>query len=363
VASPSGRRVAVVPGDDAAPEAVYATLDVLRVMELPIEWVVLPDGHELATLDRSERENRIREAVDACDTALFGATSGTTGGIAYLRWGKRTYANVRPVRWRTGVPTPQVDPSSIDYVIVRENLEDLYTGLEGGVEELRGSGLRTHTYGSLVGGANDIHDTQDGRFSVKLITRENTERVARFACALALERRERGFPGKVTCGTKHNILPVADGFFRDVVREVVESHDGLAFESYLADDLARRVVATPRELDVVVLPNLYGDLLSDAGAATVGGLGVCPSGCYGDAYAYFEPVHGTAPDIAGKGVINPTATMLSAVMMLTHLGQTDAARALELAVDAALAAGDVLTPDLGGDATTERFAAAVRARL
>jgi isocitrate/isopropylmalate dehydrogenase len=144
---------------------------------------------------------------------------------------------------------------------------------------------------------------------------------------------------------------------------VVAEYPDLEFEDYLADDFARRLVADPYGLDVVLLPNLYGDILSDEGAATIGGLGVVPSGCYGDDYAYFEPVHGTAPDIVGRATINPTATILSAVMMLEHLGLTNDAARLEAAVDAAIGAGDRLTPDVGGTGHTDDFAAAVRERL
>jgi isocitrate/isopropylmalate dehydrogenase len=136
------KRVAVVPGDDAAPEAVYATLDVLKAMELPVEWVVLPDGETLArTMPREDSERLIREAADSCDTVLFGATSSKTGGVGYFRWGKQTYANVRPVRWRPGFRSPLRAPEGIDYVIVRENIEDLYLGLEGDLRTLLDSGL------------------------------------------------------------------------------------------------------------------------------------------------------------------------------------------------------------------------------
>jgi isocitrate/isopropylmalate dehydrogenase len=359
-------RVAVVPGDDAAPEAVAATMEVLEALELPLEWLVVPDGTTLKVqMAPAERERVIRDAVDACDTALFGATSGTTPGIWYLRWGKGTYANVRPVRWRRGVPSPLRDPEGIDYVIVRENLEDLYLGLEGELRDLVTSGLDLRPFGGVldVELRHDPRQARHGRYAVKIITRENTERVAQFACRLALDRKERGFPGKVTCAAKWNVLWRSDGFFRETVQQVVTGYPDLSYEEFLVDDFARRLVTDPRSLDVVVLPNQYGDILSDEAAATIGGLGLAPSGCFGDDYAYFEPVHGTAPDIAGRGVINPAATMLSAAMLLEHLGLAEAARHLETAVDAALAAEGNLTPDLGGSATTDDFAKAVRTRL
>lgn len=356
-------RVAVVPGDDASPEAVQPTVHVLRALAPPVDWDVLPDGDALArTTERQERERLIRAAVDAADSVLFGSTSGKTGGIGYLRWGKGTYANVRPIRWRPGLVSPLRDPEGIDYVIVRENLEDLYAGIEGDLAELLASGLDTRRFRGLVDDREPVGDAGEGRYAVKVVTRRNTERVTEHACRLAIERMRRGHPGTVTVAGKWNVLR-SDAYFRDVAASAVARHPELTFAAYLADDFARRLVSSPHDLDVVLLPNLYGDLFSDEGAATVGGLGVVPSGCYGDEFAYFEPVHGTAPDIAGKGIMNPTATLLSATMLLDHLGLADDARRLEAAVDAAIAARDRLTPDVGGSATAVEFAAAVAKRL
>ena len=353
-------RIAVLPGDDAAPEAVHPTLELLRSMDLPIEWVVLPDGDQLAaTTTREERERLIRETVDSCDTLLFGATSGKTGGIGYLRWGKGTFANVRPIRWRPGCRSPLKEPEGIDYVIVRENIEDLYMGIEGDLSALLASGLDLKPQFR----PEVAIESDDGRYAVKVITRENTERIARFACELALKRKDRGYPGKVTCSAKYNVLWRSDGFFREIVEAIVGQYPDLTYEQYIVDDFARRLVTNPHDLDVVVLPNLYGDVLADEGAGTIGGLGLAPSGCYGADFAYFEPVHGTAPDIEGQHIINPTATMLSAALMLEHVGLADAAARLESAVDETLAAGDRLTPDQGGSASTEEFAAAVQSRL
>jgi isocitrate/isopropylmalate dehydrogenase len=354
------KRVAVLPGDDAAPEAVHATLDVLQAMELPLEWVLLPDGETLArTMTRAQAEQLVRDTADRCDTLLFGATSGKTPGVGYLRVGKQTYANVRPIKWRPGFNSPLRHPEGIDYVIIRENTEDMYLGIEGELKDLLDSTLDTTPRGGL--GAPIT--SRDGRYAVKVLTRENTERVARFACELARRRRQAGHPGTVTVSCKYNVLRRSDGFFRETVERVVQEYPDVQFESFIVDDFARRIVASPHRLDVVLLPNLYGDILSDEGAGTIGGLGLAPSGCYGDGYAYFESVHGTAPDIAGRHIINPTATMLSAVLMLDYLGLTDAARRLEAAIEGAYAAGDALTPDQGGAATTEEFTAAVRRRL
>ena len=354
------KRVVVLPGDDAAPEAVYPTLELLQALELPVEWVLLPDGETLAsTMSPDAAERLVREAADSCDALLFGATSGKTPGIGYLRWGKGTFANVRPVRYRPGFNSPLRHPEGIDYVLIRENIEDLYLGLEGDLTALLDSGLDLTprvAIGSPIRSRN-------GRYAVKVITRENTERVARFACELALKRKAAGYPGKVTCAAKYNVLRQSDGFFRQVVEEVAAQYSDVTYEAFIVDDFARRLVASPHNLDVVLLPNLYGDILSDEGAGTIGGLGLTPSGCYGDDWAYFESVHGTAPDIAGRHIINPTATMLSSALLLEYLGFPDAAGRLERAIEQTYAAGDTLTPDQGGQASTDEFAAAVRERL
>jgi len=354
------KRVVVLPGDDAAPEAVYPTLDLLRSMELPVEWVLLPDGEALdSTMSREQAERLVREAADTCDALLFGATSGKTPGIGYLRWGKGSFANVRPIRYQPGFRSPLKHPEGIDYLIVRENIEDLYLGLEGDLTALLDSGLDLTprvAIGSPI-------TSRDGRYAVKVITRENTERVARFACELALRRKAQGYPGKLTCAAKYNVLRQSDGFFRDLVERVAAEHSDITFETFIIDDFARRIVADPHSLDVVLLPNLYGDILSAEGAGTIGGLGLAPSGCYGDRWAYFESVHGTAPDIAGRHIINPTATMLSAALLLEYIGLPQAATRLERAIEQVYAEGTILTPDQGGTATTDEFAEAVRQRL
>ncbi len=240
----------------------------------------------------------------------------------------------------------------MDFVIVRENLEDLYMGLEGDLDALAPLGLTSPT------ARRPVAEMGPGRYALKVITEAGTERVVRFAFELARRRRR-----KVTCGTKHNMLPRTDGLFLEVARRVATEYGDVEFESYIVDDFARRLVATPHALDVVVLPNLYGDLLSDAAAGLIGGLGLAPSGCYGDDYAYFESAHGSAPDIAGQNIINPTATILSAALMLEYLGFEDAAARLSRAVEAVYAEGRELTPDQGGDASTTEFADAVAARL
>ena len=348
------KQVVVIEGEDAAPEAMRPTLALIDRLGLPIEWVHPPVGEGGLRTHGALFPDACRDAIDASDATLFGATSGKSApALFYLRWGKQTYANVRPARWMPGCRSPLARPGGIDFVIVRENLEDLYVGVEGDLAALRPLGLTSVTRGHAVA------DMGPGRFALKVITEAGSQRVVRFAFELAHRRRAQGRPGKVTCASKYNMLPRTDGLFRDVAARVAATYPDIAFETFIVDDFARRLVAAPHDLDVVVLPNLYGDILSDAAAGLIGGLGLAPSGCYGDAYAYFESAHGSAPDIAGRNIINPTATILSATMMLDHLGFGAAARRLEAAVARVYAVGRVLTPDQGGGATTTEFCTAV----
>ncbi len=352
-------RVLALPGDDAAPEAVRPSVALLKRLAPALHWEELPSGEEgLASYGREGFTRLVQEAIDRSHTTLFGAGSGKTPGTAYLRWAKDTYANVRPVRWRPGFRSPLRRPEGIDYVIVRENLEDVYVGVEGPLSDLAPLAPRRARDGRAIDTA------APGAYAVKVITEAETIRLARFAGRLALSRKEAGTRGTVTCAAKYNVLPRTDGLFVRVVEQVIrDEFPSLTYEQFIVDDFARRLVAAPQELDVVVLPNQYGDILSDEAAGTIGGLGLAPSGCYGDHYAYFESVHGTAPDIAGQHIINQTATLLAAVLMLEYLGLADEARALDRAISAVYAEGVCLTPDQGGTATTEQFCAAVTARL
>ncbi|HUO04584.1 MAG TPA: isocitrate/isopropylmalate family dehydrogenase [Candidatus Binataceae bacterium] len=350
----ANKKVVVIPGDDAAPEAMAAAMDVLRALKLPIDYVEFPPGENWV---RGETGEAVRRAIDASDTTLFGSTSGKTTAILHLRWGRQTYANVRPARYSKGFRSPLAVPDGIDFVIVRENLEDLYLGLEGPLDALapiKPSSRITRA---------PLDTAQPGRYAIKVITERGTRRVVEFACQIALKRKRDGKPGKVACTAKYNMLPQSDGLFCRIAEETVASHPELKYEQYIIDDFARRMVQSPCELDVVVAPNLYGDILSDEAAGLIGGLGLAPSGCYGDDYAYFESVHGTAPDIMGKSIINPTATILSAAMMLEYLGFDDPAARLNRAVHDVYGEGRALTPDQGGRATTSEFTRAVIGNL
>lgn len=346
-----GNTIAVIEGDDAAPEAVRPVVELLDSLQLGLTWVYPEVGERAEARTGSTFPESAKAVIDAADTTLFGSTSGKSGAaLGYLRWGKKTFANIRPCRYFPGCASPLRRPENIDFVIVRENLEDLYVGVEGELGELAPLGLTGRTI------RRPVHELGEGRYAVKAITRAGTERVVRFAFALAAKRDGQR---KLTCATKHNMLRYTDGLFLDVAREVAGDYPDVAFESFIIDDFACRMIREPERFDVVVMPNQYGDILSDAAGGLLGSLGMAASGCFGDGYAYFEPAHGTAPDIAGRNIINPTATMLSATMMLDYLGLDGAAQRIEDALARVYAAGAALTPDQGGCATTTEFCAAV----
>jgi len=352
------KRVVVIEGEDASPEAVRPTVALLDKMNLGIEWIRPPIGEAGISLHGNAFPEEARRAIDESDSTLFGATSGKSApALFYLRWGKSTYANLRPSKWRPGYQSPLANPEGVDFVIVRENLEDLYLMVEGDVEQLRPLGLSSPIT------QRQVADMGPGRYGLKVITEKGTERVVRFAFELARRRKAKGRPGKVTTATKHNMLRRSDGFFLEVAQGVAKSYPDIEFEPLIVDNFAHVMTSAPHSLDVAVMPNLYGDILSDGAAGLVGGLGLAPSGCYGDDYAYFESAHGTAPDIAGQNAINPTATILSAAMMLDYLGFPDEAARIEKALEKVYAEGRVLTRDQGGSASTTEFCEAILANL
>lgn len=352
-------KVAVIEGDDAAPEAMRPCVDLIDSMQLDIEWAYPLEGVEADDSNGSTFPETARQTIDDADATYFGSTSGSASrALSYLRWGKETYANVRPCRFFPGANSPLARPDDIDFVIVRENLEDMYIGIEGDLADLAGLNRASRTR------RGPIADLGEGRFAVKAITREGTERVVRFAFELARKRAIiSGKAPKLTCTSKYNMLSKSDGYFKEIAQDLSSEYRDIPFNTFIIDDFACRMIREPQTFDVVVMPNLYGDIMSDGAAGLIGGLGLAPSGCYGTDYAYFESAHGTAPDIAGQHIINPTATLLSGAMLLEHLGRADAARNIEQAVVQVYADGQALTPDQGGRASTDEFCHAVRAQL
>lgn len=351
----SGKQVSVFLGDDASPEVMEPTIDIVESMDLGLTFNYPLIGAAAEQATGSPLPADTKQAIDEADATLFGSTSGnSTSALFYLRWGKQTFANVRPCIWQPGYASPMAKPEGIDFVIVRENLEDLYLGLEGDIEE-----LAALNYYSRHARAN-LSDLGPGKYAIKAITERGSERVIRHSFELA---RQRNNKRKVTVTCKYNMLSTADGLFLETAKHVAQDYPDITFEHFIVDDFLCRMIARPHDLDVVVTPNLYGDILSDGAAGMIGGLGLAPSGCYGEDYAYFESAHGTAPDIAGQNIINPTATMLSAAMMLDYLDLQDGATRLRNAVTKVYAAARALPVDQGGKATTTEFCAAVKAHL
>jgi isocitrate/isopropylmalate dehydrogenase len=349
--------VCVIPGDDAAPEIMRPTVEILCSLAPAIRFVEAPCGREAQEHYGTPFPDETRQAIDNADCTLFGASGGPSRPILwYLRWNKETYINVRPVRWYPGYRSPLVNPERIDYIIARDNLEGMYPPREGDLSEL------AHLASSATWWQAPPVD-KVGAYAVKIATYEQMRRVAIAACELALQRQAAGYPGRVTLGAKYSIQPRTDGLLRTIVKETVSKYRSLSYQEFLIDDMARRLVASPETLDVIVLNNEHGDILADVSSGTIGGLGLSPSACYGENYAYFEPVHGSAPDLVGKNIINPTAMLLSGAMMLDYLGYAEQARMLERAVAQVYREGTVLPVDQGGQASTTEFVVAVRAGL
>jgi len=349
------KTVVVLPGEGIGIEVVDATCDVLVGAGLPLKILTPPQVEGAAPTVAGSVPDQTKQLAREADGVLFGAAGpATTNVVSWLRWEMRAWAGVRPIRFRPGMRSPLADPEGIDYVIVRENSEGIYPGREGDLTDLARvmPDLRDRS-------GRTMKEYGEGRFAVKVVTPGGVERVARFASRLALSRKAKGKPGKVTCVTKSNVLRKTDGLFHEITERVVRETGGLTFEHFHVDDAARRLVRFPKSMDVVLCMNQYGDILSDLGAETAGGLGLVPSGNFGDDWAYFEPVHGSAPDIAGRGMANPTATLLSAALMLEHVGLGPEAGRLEAAVGRVYREGKTLTPDQGGTATTRQMAQAV----
>lgn len=344
--------IVLLGGEGIGPEVVEATATVLAHL-LPGATFLRPPHGQAAVAEHGDAMPPVtRDACRAADSILFGATAEHCRPVLrFLRWGLGTYANLRPAKTLPGLPSPLRKEVPVDLLVVRENLEGEYPAREGEMAEFN---ARWPGFRDAIG--QPLPD--EGLFTLRLTTESGTRRIARTAADQALRRRERGGPGKVTVVTKQNVLRRTDGLFRRVAEEVLDEA-GVAHDHLYVDDACRRLVAEPEAFDVILCPNLFGDILSDVAAELGGGMGMAPSGCLGDGCSYFESVHGAAPDIAGRDIANPLATVLSARMMLENLGYDREARRLEAAVNRLLVERRVLTPDLGGNARTGDVARAL----
>jgi isocitrate/isopropylmalate dehydrogenase len=351
------KKIVALGGEGIGPEVVDVTCEILVAGKMPVEILTPPHGAPAIKSHGSPMPDETKKLCESAHGVLFGAAGGppTSAVVGWLRWEKDTYASVRPVKHYPGASSPLARPDGIDYVIVREVAEGLYPGREGELADLaRAMPELQDKFGRRIG------DYGAGRFAVKVVTRGGVERAARFSCELARKRKARGAPGKLTCITKSNVMPQSDGLFQQVVAEVVKrEYPDLTHEHFYVDDAARRLVRFPQAMDVVLAMNLYGDILTDLAGETAGGLGMAPSGCFGNGWAYFESVHGSAPDIAGRGIANPTGAILSAAMMLEHMALDTEAKRLEAAVARVYRDGKILTADQGGKSSTKEFGHAV----
>jgi isocitrate dehydrogenase (NAD+) len=324
----------LIPGDGIGPEVAQAAVRAVEATGVDICWrrselneaIILESGKTLPQY--------LLDSLNETHVGLKGpVTTPVAGGFqsvnVALRKALDLFANVRPVRTLPGIKT-RFNDVRIDMVIFRENTEDLYSGLEHEI-------------------------VKDVVTSLKVITRTASERIARYAFNYAKTNGRR----QVTAIHKANIMKLADGLFLRCCREVAAQFPEIQYKELIVDNASMQLVMRPETFDILLLPNLYGDIVSDLAAGLVGGIGIVPGANMGETHAVFEAVHGSAPDIAGQGKANPTALMLSAVMLLIHLGENESAHRLQNAVETVYREGKHLTGDVGGTASTEEFTDAV----
>ena len=313
-------RVTLIPGDGTGPELIAATRRVLEATGVPFDWDVRDAGADVMEEYGTPLPDTVLDSIRANKVALKGPITTPIGtgfrsvNVA-IRMALDLYANIRPARTMRGIP---VCHDNVDVVVVRENTEGLYAGIE--------------------------HDVipNEAAESIRIITRRASERVVRFAFEYARANGRR----LVTAVHKANILKATDGLFLKVAREVAERYPDIEFNDRIGDNMCMQLVQRPHEYDVLVLPNLMGDIVSDLASGLVGGLGVAPGANFGEELAVFEPVHGSAPKYTGMNKVNPTANILSGALMLHYLGEHEAAQRVEDAIAAVIAEGKNVTYDL-----------------
>ncbi len=322
--------VTLIPGDGIGPEITRAVVEILKAAGTQINWDVQTAGAEVALTEGTPLPDRVIESVKKNKVALKAPVTTPIGkgfrsvNVA-LRKTLDLYANIRPCKNITGIKT-RFD--NVDLIIVRENTEDLYAGVERKIDE----------------------DTAE---SVKIITRKASLRIAEFAFKYAVKNNRK----QVTAVSKANICKLTDGLFLECTQEIAKKYPEIEYKEILVDNLCMQLVQNPEKFDVLVLPNLYGDIVSDLCAGLIGGLGMAQGANIGDDFAVFEPVHGSAPDIKGQNKANPTALLLSAVEMLRYIGQCNIALKIENALYKTIK--NCLTADLGGNFSTDDFTAQI----
>ncbi|MCW4015571.1 MAG: isocitrate/isopropylmalate dehydrogenase family protein [Candidatus Bathyarchaeota archaeon] len=323
-------KLAVIPGPGIGEEVTSEAVRLLESTDLSFDCSYFEIGYEVFKKTGTPVPEDVLAGVRKTQACLFGATTTPVGVPGYksaiitLRTALGLYANVRPAK---SYPN-QKGMKDVDLVIVRENTEGMYSGWE--------------------------FELPDSAYTVRVISRKATERITRFAFDLAMKRNK-----KVTVVTKANVLRKSDGLFLEVARQVAQDYPDVEMEEAFVDVTAMRLILKPKIFDVIVTSNLFGDILSDEAAGLVGGLGLAPSANIGADYALFEPVHGSAPRLAGKGIANPMAAILASKMMLDYLGENRWAERIENAIVNVLTEGKVLTPDLGGSSLTKQVTDAI----
>lgn len=325
-------QIAVIPGDGIGKEVMEATISVLDELNIDFDYVYGIAGDECNEEHGTPLPQETIDIIRDSDACLFGAAGETAADvIVKIRQEMKMFANLRPVK---SYPNTKSIFENVDFMIVRENTEGLYI-------------------------ANQEEESEDGAIAKRIITREAEERIINYAFQYAKDNNRT----KVTAVHKANVLKKTDGLFKKIFYEVAEKYPDIDTEDFYVDATAMYLVTQPQEFQVIVTTNLFGDILSDEGAGLVGGLGLTPSANIGADGALFEPVHGSAPDIAGQQKANPIAMMLSAIMMLRYLGENEEADKFDAAILKVLNEGKTLTSDLGGSSTTIEVAQAIKDSL
>ena len=322
-------KITLIPGDGIGPEVTKPTLAIIKAAGVKIDWETHLAGAEALKKYGSTIPKSLMDSFEKNRVALKGPVTtpvgeGFTSVNVALRQTFNLYANLRPIK---NLPGVKARYQGIDLIVVRENTEGLYSGIE--------------------------HEVIPGVVeSLKIMTEKACTKISKFAFDFARRNGRK----KVAAVHKANIIKMSDGLFLDCARKVAASYKTIGFSDVIVDNACLQLVINPWQFDVLLMENLYGDILSDLAAGLVGGLGVVPGANLGDNHALFEAVHGSAPDIKGKNIANPSAMIQAAIMMLRHLSEKAAANRISLALERVLMRGEVLTPDLGGTATTKKFA-------